>query len=138
MPRKKITGRIIRILDTRTVIINLGRESNVKDSSIFHILGEPEPVVDPFTEEELGRVRVVKARVKASQVYDKFTVATSKWTKYYSQIDLVGGILGHTEVVDEGELRVEPDDVKPWRARSEVPVRGIFTQKVGPSSIVKT
>ncbi len=61
MPSKKIKGKIIRILDKRTVMINLGIQDGIKNTSIFHILGKPEPVIDPFTEIELGIVNVSKS-----------------------------------------------------------------------------
>lgn len=118
----KIRGRIIRILDDRTVIINLGRQHGVKDRSIFSILAEPEPVIDPFTNEELGRVTVVKAKLAASQVYDKFTIATTSWIESTLPTALRQA-LGMGKVLDEGELRVRPEDIQPWKAKSEIPVR---------------
>lgn len=128
MASKKIKGRIIRILDTRTVVINLGLENGVTDNSIFYILGEPESVIDPQTNEILGTVTVTKGRVRASQVFDKFTIATTSWTTYsvneqYSSI--IGNLFGKVKIdeIDEGELQVKPNDIKPWKARSESPVK---------------
>jgi len=127
MARKKIRGRIIRILDRSTVIINLGRGEHIADDSIFNILGEPEAVIDPFTEEMLGHVSVVKSKLKASQVYERFTIATTKWTTAHftlpaSMTEAFSGFV-QTTVVDEGELLVDPKDVQPWKAKSETPVR---------------
>jgi hypothetical protein len=121
-----IQGRVIRILDTRTVIINLGREHHINNSSIFHILGEPEVIIDPFTEEELGSVNVVKAKLKASRVDNKFTIATTKWTintlNLGNIVDLFSSMY-QAEEVDQGDLLVDPKDVQPWRAKTETPVR---------------
>lgn len=123
----KIQGKIIRILDKRTVIINLGKNNNINDSSVFSILGNPEPVVDPFTQEELGLVSVVKAKVKAVQVHDKFTIASTKWLsthfKLTANLATQLGALFDTEMVDQGELLVNSTDVQPWKAKSETPVR---------------
>ena|ERR1044071_5026429 len=126
--KRKIKGRIIRILDNRTVVINLGREHGITSNSIFYILGEPEPVVDPVTKEILGTVNVSKSRVRASQVFDKFTIATTSWT--YTSVhksifgDLIGGLGGPTvETHDEGELKVSSTEIKPWKAKSESPVK---------------
>jgi acyl-CoA reductase-like NAD-dependent aldehyde dehydrogenase len=127
MASKKIKGRIIRILDKKSVVINLGREQGIEDESIFYILGEPESVIDPMTNEVLGTVSVAKSRVRASQVFDKFTIATTSWTtvtySVYAGIleNLTGG--ARTQTIDEGELKVSPDDVKPWKAKSESPVK---------------
>lgn len=127
MAREKIRGKIIRILDTRTVIINLGEVDDIDTNSVFYILGDPEPVVDPDTKEELGLVNVIKSKIKASQVFDRFTVATTKWTQpspaslfaFKGYYNFLGG---QAEVIDEGELRVKPEELQPWKAQSEIPV----------------
>jgi hypothetical protein len=109
------------------VIVNLGSNDGIQDESVFSILGEPEPVIDPFTSEELGLVSVVKAKVKAYQVHDKFTIASTKWfSTYFKPTANLGAQIGSlfdTQVVDQGELRVNPSDIQPWRAKSEIPVR---------------
>lgn len=130
----KIQGRIIRILDTRTAIINLGSTNGVKSSSVFHILGDPEAIIDPFSKEELGQIVVVKSKLKAEQVYEKFTIATTKWTivtlkhlgsSNYNILDIANhlGFQREVEVVDHGEMKVRSEDIKPWKAKSETPVR---------------
>ena len=126
MPKKRIRGRIIRILDNRTVIINLGRRDYISLDSVFRIPGEPEAVIDPFIEEELGYVSVIKAKLGVSQVYERFTIATTKWTTIYSTLfptvaDLFADSV-ETRVIDEGKLLVNPEDVQPWKAQSEIPV----------------
>ncbi len=122
----KIRGRIIRILDPKTVIINLGRKDGIQDDSVFSILGEPETVVDPFSREELGQVTVVKSRLGSSQVYDKMTIATTTWvdTKLSRLVTNLLGTMETTRVsVDEGELRVKQEDIQPWKAKSESTVQ---------------
>ena len=121
---KTIRGKIIRIVDRRTVIINLGRKDGIGHESIFNILSEPEPIIDPFTNELLGSVNIVKSKLKAGQVDDRFTIATTKWITS----SLPSGILGLESLlkvteVDEGELLVKPGDIQPWKARSEIPVQ---------------
>ena len=120
----KIRGNIIRILDKRTVIINLGRRDGITDGKVFSILSQPEPVVEPSTGEELGRVLVVKAKVSASEVYEKFTIATTRWTVTRGSAGFnIARYLGvHMEVVDQGELRVDPKQLQPWKGQSEIPV----------------
>jgi hypothetical protein len=119
MPR--IRGKIIRILDPKTVIINLGRKDGIQDSSVFSILGEPETVVDPFSHEELGQVTVVKSRLGVSQVYDRMTIATTTWveTTLSKVITNLFGMETTRVNVDEGELRVKPEDIQPWKAKLE-------------------
>lgn len=118
----RIKGKIIRIIDPRTVIIDLGKKDGVTSSSMFSILADAEPVIHPDTGEELGRVPVVKAKVKSSQVYDKFTIATASWTySRFTGLDVLANMMS-VQKVDQ-ELLVEPKDVEPWKAQSEIPVR---------------
>ncbi|HEU4510628.1 MAG TPA: hypothetical protein VFR78_20525 [Pyrinomonadaceae bacterium] len=119
--RVKTKGRIIRILDSKTVIINLGSEHGVTGTSIFHILADPEDVVDPETNEVLGSVKVTKGRVRALQVSEKFTIATSSWTE--SVINpLLNFISTHRQTVEE-TLKIDARELKPWKGKSEVPIR---------------
>lgn len=126
----KIRGTIIRILDKRTVIINLGKEQGIGKGSEFRILADSEQVVDPSTGNVLGSVVVVKSKVRAIQVFDKFTIAATKWTATQpkftpSFIDssTLDAILPYeTVTMDEGELNVEEDDIQPWLAESASPV----------------
>ena len=122
-----ISGRIIRIIDNTTVIINLGREDGVQSLSVFSILGAPEPIIDPVSSETLGHVSVVKGKVRASEVFDKFTIATSKWTTFSSGLfpmtyNVLASIPG-LEAREQGrELYVSDDEVQPWKAETEDPV----------------
>lgn len=123
----EIQGQIIRIIDKTTVIVNLGKNHGITDSCIFSILGDPESIIDPFTKEELGLVTVVKAKVKAVQIHDKFTIASTRWTSTRSIIEtsfkVQLGSLVNTEIVDQGELMVNQNDLQPWKAKSEIPVQ---------------
>jgi len=121
---EKITGKIIRIIDKRTVIINLGSKDRISGNSIFSIMGEPEKILDPDTKEVLGEVTIVKTRVKAKEVAEKFTIATTKWksTRINFFDTLIPKGFGTVET-DEGELNVDESDIKPWRAISESPIK---------------
>src|SRR5690242_6972321 len=123
---QKVKGKIARIIDSKTVVINLGSEHGIDSDSIFFILGEPENIVDPDTKEVLGSVSVTKSRLKASQVFEKFTIARTSWTVYryhttkgiYGLFPSAGQIETSVEEVDEGPLRVLEQELQPWKARS--------------------
>lgn len=120
MPRK-LRGRIIRIVDPKTVIINLGSKQGVTHQSVFKILGDDEEIVDPFTNRTLGRISVVKGRVKAATVDDAYTIARahSNWPTgetYPPRYD------PFDEIMDE-KLTVDHEDLQPWKALSEEPVK---------------
>ena len=84
---KIISGKIIRIIDRRTVIINLGKNDGIKEDSVFSIMGSPEQISDPDTSEILGEVTIVKSRVKAKEVAEKFTARVKE--KEYSSLGII-------------------------------------------------
>jgi len=66
-----IEGRIVRIVDERTLIANIGSEKGVAVGQEFVVVQSVEPVVDPETNEELGVWEMIKARVVAVHVQPK-------------------------------------------------------------------
>lgn len=129
MGRIKIKGRIIRIIDSTSVIVNLGSAHGISSSSKFYVLGEPEPVTDPDTNEELGTVTVTKVVLKASQVFERFTIAVSKWSETTLK-GSVASLLFEPFAKDQfvtnsygDELNVKDEDIKPWLSKSEIPVQ---------------
>ena len=122
----KIIGNIVRILDRRTIIINLGKNKGVTESTVFSIYSKSEKIIDPQTNEELGQVILVKAKVKATQVFEKFTIASSKWKELKYPTITSGSLTGldfMLSEVGESELRVNPDDIEPWKAITEEPIK---------------
>jgi len=123
---KKIRGKIIRIVDATTVVINLGELQGITTDNIFSILSIAENIIDPFkNNEELGNIVITKAKVKAVQVSDKFTIASSKWNEY----EFFGGAFNILKTANEpqviskgGDLNIDESQVEPWKALSESPI----------------
>lgn len=123
--RERIRGKIIRIIDARTVIIDLGSKDRIKDDSIFYILGEPEEIIHPFSGKTLGKVIIIKSKLKSAQVYDQFTIATTRWSVNSPNLsnNLLDKLMYDQQLIDQGELFVDPKEIQPWKAKSEIPVR---------------
>lgn len=122
---ERIRGKIIRIIDARTVIIDLGSKDHIKDDSIFYILGEPEEIIHPFSGKTLGKVIIIKSKLKSAQVYDQFTIATTRWSVNSPKLsnNLLDHLIYDQQLIDQGELFVDPQEIQPWKAKSEIPVR---------------
>lgn len=123
-----IKGRIIRILDPRTIIINLGARDGVYKGLKISILGEPEPVVDPFTDDILGEVVIVKDHVEASQVEERFTIARKPEFYYTYKVakNPIPMLLGMTESEERHQhepLNIKQSDAVPWIALSNGAVK---------------
>jgi hypothetical protein len=70
-------GRVIRIVDTHRIIINLGTADGVGRGDRFGIFTPSEEIVDPETEEILGSYRERKANVVARVVAERFSICAA-------------------------------------------------------------
>lgn len=71
----EVSGKVAGILNERELTINIGSKDGVIVGMKFKILAEsPLEVRDPENDELLGVVDREKVRVKASEVYDRFSV----------------------------------------------------------------
>lgn len=61
-------GRIVRIIDERTLIATFGADVEVTVGTQFVVIQQVEPVADPETNEDLGIWEMVKARLVAAHV----------------------------------------------------------------------
>jgi hypothetical protein len=71
-------------------------------------------------------VKVVKAKLKADQIHDRFTIATTRWTVAQTSIaSMVGAsdAARGVERVNQGDMFVKPTDLQPWAAYSTEPVK---------------
>ncbi|MEJ7846532.1 MAG: hypothetical protein WKF92_00410 [Pyrinomonadaceae bacterium] len=127
MATNKIKGKILRIIDKTTLVINLGTNDKVEKGAIFYVLGEPEVIKDLDSDEVLGTVNVTKTSVKATQVFERFSLASSVWTEttYPSDFSrmLFPSVLSGQMMNVGSELNVEESDLEPWRSRTELPVK---------------
>ena len=75
---KRIEGKVAAIISVREVAINVGSSHGVVEGMVFAILSkEPLVVTDPDSGEELGAQDRVKVRVKATDVYDRYSVCST-------------------------------------------------------------
>ncbi len=71
-------GRVARILNDRSIVINRGSAQGVREGMRFVVFAELDEVPDPETGDSLGKLELVKARVVASHVQEKMTVCTAE------------------------------------------------------------
>lgn len=72
-----VVGKVIKILDSYRVVINLGKDK-VQKGQKFIIYDEGEEVTDPDTKTSLGKIEILKAKVEIEHVQDKFSIAVSE------------------------------------------------------------
>lgn len=82
---EKIEGKVAKIIDEYSVVINIGRNSGVVDGMVFAIFVQgDEEIKDPDSGEVLGKLENIKEHVIVSHVQDRFStcVAGMKETPY--------------------------------------------------------
>ncbi len=74
----KIEGKVARILDEYSIVINVGRNNGVVNGMVFvvYVQGDDE-IKDPDSGESLGKLENVKDYVYVSHVQDKFSTCVA-------------------------------------------------------------
>jgi len=72
-----LKGKIIKILDDKRVIVNLGYEVGIKKDMKFIIYNEGEEIIDPESNISLGRREIVKHKIKSIHIQEKFSIMES-------------------------------------------------------------
>jgi hypothetical protein len=71
-----IQGSVARILTTRELVVNRGSDHGVEAGMLFAVYDkEPEDVIDPETQESIGRIFRSKVVVKVKRVGKRFSMA---------------------------------------------------------------
>lgn len=117
-----LEGRVIRIFDRRTVVLNLGAEAGVTRGMRFAIYSPRTQIIDPETNEHLGTYRRSKAIVVAKTVAPRFTIASPAPRFVRSGgASALSALTGSVEEVDV-DLNVSPHDVDPIPSGDSVAV----------------
>jgi hypothetical protein len=74
MTNEIIKGKIIKIINSYTVLVNVGYFQGVKKDMKFIIYSEGEEIIDPDTKESLGKIENVKARVAPLHIQENFSI----------------------------------------------------------------
>lgn len=71
-----ISGKIAKIINSREVALNVGRERGVSPRMVFDVLsGSGHEIIDPDTGDSLGIFKSPTTQVKVNRVEDKFSIA---------------------------------------------------------------
>ncbi len=72
-----VTGRVARILDENSLVLNVGEQEGVQKGMKFVVYEPGEEIKDPVTGASLGALEIVKAEVVAVHVQEHLTLAKS-------------------------------------------------------------
>ncbi len=77
MASRRIEGKVAKIVDETTIVINRGSDSGVVEGMRFVIVAQGDEVPDPDTGRSLGAWEVVKGHLKATHVQPKIAVCAA-------------------------------------------------------------
>ena len=101
------TIKVAKIIDERNIVLNCGDNDGISVGSKFKIFSEKcSLVVDPDTGEELGNLRLIKAKVQAVTVYDRMCICQN----LYSTVSL-SALASLTSLNESAQLRVDPSQI---------------------------
>jgi hypothetical protein len=117
-------GKIIKVLNPFTAVINVGIEQEVKVGSKFLIVGLGDEVVDPDTNETLGVLEIVRGNARVSHVQERMaTITCSDTVKPVNKTEIkkvtnpnrngLGMIFGAQDMITESTIAGEPE-AKPF------------------------
>jgi len=76
--KKTIEGKVAKILDEYSIVINVGRDNGVVDGMVFVVfVPSDDEVKDPESGEVLGKLEHVKNYIFVSHVQDKFSTCVA-------------------------------------------------------------
>lgn len=68
--------KVVKIIDSETIIVNIGSDDDVSLNQELEILGNEIPIVDPDTKEILGKIKNVKETVSILEIYPKMSICS--------------------------------------------------------------
>jgi len=75
---EKIEGKVAKILDEYSIVINVGRDNDVVNGMVFAVFVQSdEEVKDPDSGEALGKLENIKEHVFVAHVQDKFSTCVA-------------------------------------------------------------
>lgn len=110
----QVRGKIARIIDERTLIINVGQQHGVTSGMRFVIYEEGDQILDPDSGESLGAWEVVKGEVVARHVQERISVVEtppSEATPTSAPVSSLMAEVSKGRVQEPGRLNVSRADL---------------------------
>ena len=113
-----VQTKVARIIDPTQIVLAAGETDGVREGMEFVIYDLSDTIRDPETQEDLGRIELVKGRVIADHVQDKITIARTPSRNVEKVVDPMGAIAAvisaHSlfgprtfRVIEHDQLKVE-------------------------------
>ncbi len=114
---EKIEGKVAKILDEYSIVINVGRDNDVVNGMVFVVFVQSDDEVkDPDSGDALGKLEHVKDYIIVSHVQDKFSTcvagekeASSREAESQGAQTLSGAMMAESMTVRPGGGRISSE-----------------------------
>lgn len=127
------TFRVIKIIDDMNIVVNCGERDGIKEGDKFYVYSENgTPIIDPFTNENLGSFRGIKEKVTATTVYEKMSICQNS-VIIGGIADKFGDLAFDSVLGKRASLNVDPEQISGGLDSSvDEPIRiGDEVEKIG-------
>ena len=119
-----IKGKILRIIDEHTVVIDVGTEQGVRLGTRFVIYANAGELTDPDTKKKLGVLEIPKGEVTCKLVQEEYSVAETGLESKATPLAQILSFSLKTTIDVHESLEVETKEIEPLP-------EDIFKVKVG-------
>ena len=110
-------GKLVRITDEYSVVINRGEEHGVEVGQKFILVGMGEVITDPDTGDDLEQLEIVRGKVEVTHVQNKISTSSSYEFNKDSDITEITKVRsGNTILPILGSQNTVTESVKPGRS----------------------
>lgn len=120
------TIKIVKIINETTFILNVGANDGIKNGTKFQIIdSEPEPIIDPDTNQTIGYLNNSKGTIEANDVQEKMTIARTKLHKKVTRSPVYDAMSAfqNIETSYREELNVDETQITGGYNKSNNPVK---------------
>lgn len=125
-----IRTTVAQILSPTQVILAAGTEQGVREGMVFVLYELGDEIFDPETSEPLGRLELVKGRVRVTYTQEKLSHASTLSRREVRVIDPLGSLTSHF-LGQLARREVEQTIYEQLKVDSSVAVQNDLTVRVG-------
>ncbi len=112
-------AKVVNVQDKYTVVINAGREHEVKVGEKFLLVGLGETIIDPDTQESLEQLEIIRGKVVVTHVQNKIATVKSIEVERTSDVKEIKKVSnkGNAYVAFMGAQDTVTETIKPGEER---------------------
>ena len=113
-------GYVIEIPDSKSIIINAGKNQHISLNDKIIVYEEGPEIVDSKTRNIIGRKDFIKAELSVVEIYDNFSVCQMIKTEKNGGIYSMASIMNGVEKNYAADLPLKGNEIKNWKIQNKL------------------